>query len=180
MSTCLFLDLETLDTDPTAIVDEMAAIVFSLSPDAHISVLAELDLRLCIPSQLLLGRTWSAETLQHRFGNKTMPTHFTGISPESAISQLFLMIERYTPDEIWIWGKDFDHPILKSLAKDCHRSFPRHAYRRVRCARDEFDGAFEGTDKKPRKKTHIALEDCRASMLDLQDALQARPRSRAA
>lgn len=160
------IDLETLDTTPDSIVTEIGAIIYDPEDFCFIE---ELGIDLDIAEQLAIGRTFSAETIHHRRRNKTLgASKFTACSLRSTVSRLDLLLLDHKPDALWIWGKDFDGPILSSLFRSAQRDFPIPYYQR-HCARDRYKLAF-GTQARGTTKPHSALEDCRISLADLKAA----------
>lgn len=164
-STALVLDLETLSRKPDAVVDELGVLVFDATT---FDIIEEHGILLDIGEQIQLGRGTEADTIAHRRRNGTYPDHFAGAKLDPTLSRLQLLIEDHQPEAIWIWGKDFDRPILDSLFDSVGRSsdFP---YWKIRCARDTYKAAF-GAKSKGSSKTHHALDDCRVILSDLQEA----------
>lgn len=167
--THLFLDLETLDTRPTAVVTEIAAVAYDASTfTPQETFTTTLD----VADQLATGRTYSAPTIRWAQRKGVLPANWLHGPVDVAIDHLLGLISRHQPAELWTWGKDFDRPILESLLADYGHSFPFH-FGDIHCARDAFHIAFHGTQRKPRPKTHHAIDDCLVSIADLQDALVA-------
>jgi hypothetical protein len=159
------LDFETLDTTAHAVVDELGILVFD---ERHWSIAEEIAIRLDIGEQLALGRTTSADTINHRRKNSTYPTHFQGEALDIALSRIQLLMHDHQPSILWIWGKDFDRPILDSLFDSVGRLW-RFRYSRIRCARDLYKDAF-GDDAIGSDKSHHAIEDCRVILHDIETA----------
>jgi len=171
----LFLDIETLDTAPTTIITEIGAVAFQIAPDGNILIAETLHINVSIAHQLAMGRTFSADTIHHRIRNGTLSdTKLLGSTPHLAADHLNSFIDQNDATaSLYIWGKDFDRPAME----DFYRSLGRTAlipYWATHCARDAFYYAF-GKTRKPRPKTHQALEDCEIALHDLADAIQALP-----
>lgn len=164
-----FIDIETLNTPPhfDTIVDDIGAIIFS--PTEGFPIIEELGLKLDIPEQLTLGRSFSADTIAFRRRTKTLPDNWTGILLEPAVDTLNSLLHTHDPELLWIWGKDFDGPILSHLFHQAHRKLPIPYYN-TRCARDHFKTTF-GDNRRPLPHPHQGLADCRAGITDLHTAL---------
>lgn len=169
----LILDIETLSRRPDAIVTEIAAIAVKPASEALIqSGATEIDSLLihpCIASQLAAGRHFEADTIAFHDKNGSIPESFTGTSPHIACMTLGMFISKHKPRSVWIWGKDFDRPILENLFTQQRLPLPWEYWRTI-CARDAWKLAF-GDEKKPAKRNHEALDDCRATLKDLATAL---------
>jgi hypothetical protein len=173
--TSLILDIETLSRHPNAIVTEIAAIAIKAasSSDLTESGAVEFDsilIQPCIATQLGDGRHFEAETLAFHDKNHTLPESFTGTSPLVSCMTLGMFISKHQPRTVWIWGKDFDRPILENLYQQ-HRLPLPWQYWQTACARDAWKIAF-GDENKPPKRNHKAIDDCRATLRDLATALK--------
>jgi hypothetical protein len=169
----IILDIETLSRRPNAIVTEIAAIAVNSVSEALIeSGVVEIDSLLiepCIATQLADGRHFEKDTITFHDKNHTLPGSFTGTSPLVSCMTLGMFISRHKPKTVWIWGKDFDRPILEDLFAQ-HRLPLPWEYWRTACARDAWKLAF-GDGQKPAKRNHKAIDDCRATLRDLTTAL---------
>lgn len=171
--TSLILDIETLSRRPDAIVSEIAALAIqpvsrSLVKEGAVET-DSLVLHLSIASQLV-SRHFEEETLAFHAKNRSMPESFTGTEPLTACMTLGMFIAKHQPRTVWIWGKDFDRPVLESLYAQHNLPLPWQ-YWQTACARDVWKLAF-GDENKPPKRNHKAIDDCRATLRDLTTALK--------
>jgi len=159
--TSIFLDLETLDTRPTAIVTEGAFVAFDEETG---EVLEELEIEPDFWDQLASGRTWSKDTLAFHGRLGTLPE---GRGDDVKECEMFVrnFFREHTPARVWIWGADFDRPVLE----DFMGGFLPWEFWKTRCARTVWDVAFPGV--KHGKRPHKAMEDVKASIWDLMNAL---------
>lgn len=167
--TSLILDIETLSRRPNAIVTQIAALSIAKSETGYIehdSILIEP----CIATQLGDGRLFEKDTLNFHAKNNTLPESFTGTSPLVSCMSLGMFISKHQPRTVWIWGKDFDRPILENLFAQ-HRLPLPWEYWRTACARDAWKLAY-GDEHKPAKRNHKAIDDCRDTARDLYAALK--------
>jgi hypothetical protein len=160
MKRSIFLDLETLDTKPTAIVTEGAFVAFDEETG---EILGELEIAPDFWDQLASGRTWSKETLVFHGRLGTLPEGRGGDLDE-CVMFVRNFFREHAPERVWIWGADFDRPVLE----DFMGALPWEFWK-TRCARTVWDVAFPGV--KHGKRPHRALEDVKASITDLINAL---------
>lgn len=160
------IDLETLSTSPAAAIISAAAVPFLLHEGltgggGH---------------WLLDGNDGERddETLAWAEKNGTWP-HAEGAALISEKALLLVLREvvckwggEWAPT-IWIWGADFDSPILKSAAVRQNMRMPWQ-YWHVSCARTAWKLAF-GNQPRP-KRDHNPLRDCYAAIQDLRLAVQ--------
>jgi hypothetical protein len=167
MNNSVLIDIETLSRHSNAIVTEFTAIAFNRDTFQPVD---EITLDPCIATQLAAGRHFEPDTISFHSKNDTLPENFTGTHPLQAAMTLGLWIQRMKPVKVWIWGKDFDRPILEDFFRD-HRLPLPWEYWRTACARDVWNLAFP--DKRPAKRPHSSREDAIASIADLHAALDA-------
>jgi hypothetical protein len=164
----IILDIETLSRRPHAIITEIAAIAVTLENGEPLET-SSIGIDLCIASQLAARRHFEPETIQFHQQHNTLPESFQAQLPLKAANNLIQFIEDHQPRTVWIWGKDFDRPILESFYQFVGLPFP-WKYWQTACARDAYKLAF-GHDAKPPKRTHSAINDCRDTLRDLTAAL---------
>ena len=116
----LMIDLETLDTSPTAVVTSVALVVFNPFSDA---VTEQFSFQLDVQEQLDTGGTVSASTLQFWMSQMQV----SNVSPADVVptieTSLFEREEQLLEwlgdhgefDGVWAQGINFDLPVLKSL-----------------------------------------------------------------
>lgn len=163
----IILDIETLSRRPFAVVTEIAAIAVGKTSDGY-EPADSINLKLCIATQLADGRNVEPETIEFHRKNGTLPERFPGTHPREAIFALASFVQKHQPDKIWIWGKDFDRPILEDLCSQHGVSLPWE-YWKTCCARDAWKLAWG--NEKPRPRSHKAIDDCRSTLNDLCFAL---------
>lgn len=168
MFTSIILDIETLSRKPHAIITEIAAIAVTLH-DGEPTEVSSIGIDLCIASQLAARRHYEPETIQFHQQHNTLPANFQAQLPLKAAHDLTQFFDDYPPRTVWIWGKDFDRPILESFYQSLNLPLP-WKYWQTACARDAYKLAF-GHDAKPPKRTHSAIADCRDTLRDLTAAL---------
>jgi hypothetical protein len=94
----VFLDLETLDTRPTAIVTEGAFVAFDEETG---EILGELEISPDFWDQLSAGRTWSKETVAFHGRLGTLPE---GRGDDVRECELFVteFFRSHAPERVWI------------------------------------------------------------------------------
>lgn len=164
----LFIDLETLNTTPDSVITEIGAVRFY--PDKNLAHDPRTFSREpSIPHQLTLGRTFSADTIRYHHSKKSMRQDWFGPTLKECLADLAHFIRLEPFNRIWIWGKDFDRPILEHAFAQAGLDMPFTPWI-TKCARDTWDNAFPGV--KHAKRPHRAVEDCLASISDLRAAAE--------
>jgi hypothetical protein len=164
-STSLVLDIETLSRQPDAVVISIGVLAFhrnSFEPFDEIEILPG------IYDQIAAGRHICPQTIAFHKRHNTLPPFSGTTTPEQAVAQLTEFIASHHPQHVWIQGPDFDRPILQNLCAQVQRELPWE-YWRTRDARTVWDLAFPGV--KHESRPHRALDDCRATLNDLNRAL---------
>lgn len=175
IETSLILDTETLDTNRrTAAIFEIGIVAFDRSTFQPVD---DLEIHPDLATQLLAGRTMSADTVAFHRSRGTFPKSFAGESPAATLVAIEAFVRRHRPKRIWIQGTDFDAPLLEGFAELAGIALPWEYYH-VRDARTVWDTAFPGV--KHDKRPHRALADARATLTDLFKALDALGRLHAA
>jgi hypothetical protein len=163
----VILDLETLCRKPSAVILEIGALSFdpvTLKPSQS------LELTLSPFGQTLKGRTVELDTIAWHAnqGNPiTFSRWFQGARLKPSLIALRDWLARINPDHVWIWGADFDRPIIENACNSFRIDLPWR-YHRTMDARTVWNMAFPDTRHDPR--SHRALEDCVASLRDLKAA----------
>lgn len=120
----IMLDIETLDTKPSAAVLSIAAVAFRFVRGDEGASVVEQGFIERIPSlrqQLVcLGRTVSVDT-QSWWAKQDKTAQGEVVGPPggpvgTAMSELAAFVSSLEPDYIWAQGASFDFPILQSLA----------------------------------------------------------------
>lgn len=113
MTNHVMLDIETLDTKPTAVVASIGAVKFNAD-----KILGSGYWRLNIDEQLILGRTISGGTLRFWFNQDKAVQESTfltlTVDPKIALKRLSHFCEHCC---VWGNGASFDNVIIHSLAE---------------------------------------------------------------
>ena len=169
----LMVDLETLSTDPRAVVLSLGAVVFTHEDIVH-TLYAELDVREQIESY---HRHVSADTLQWWMKQShAARTVFAPQNPQKlheVISQLKDMLTPVEWGSIMVWsnGGSFDIPILHTICTDVGINIPWQFFneRCYRTMKNTFPNVkpvpFEGVE-------HNALNDALHQALHLRKLLE--------
>lgn len=117
MTDHVMLDLETLDTKPSAVVASIGAVKFNTTTN---SIIERYSATLHIDEQLILGRTISGGTLRWWFGQDKAVQESTFLQstttdPKSALKTLATLCSGCC---VWGNGAGFDNTIIHSLADD--------------------------------------------------------------
>jgi len=161
----IFLDLETLDLRPSAVITEIAAVEFD--PQSF-DIGRRLDLHLSADDQVMLGRTVDPETVTWHEEQGHSIKMAEGLNLALALSKLHDWVSAVEPERVWAWGPDFDRPVLESACRRIDLEIP-WPYFNTMDARTIWNLAFP-TTKRP-KRPHAALGDCLAGVNDLRTAL---------
>lgn len=164
MITDIMLDIETLDTKPTAVVLSIGAVAFNAnSPCEPEFFYAELGNMLII-DQLERGRTESEAT--KTFWNrqpKTAQVIFKRNTYDTVSETLVAFKEflaRHSKAKIWGCGSDFDNVIITSLLDDY--GYKPWQFWRNRCFRT-IKSEFGNITEEPQRRgtLHHALDDAK-------------------
>jgi hypothetical protein len=155
------IDLETLDTGPSATVLTLGAVKFD--PYTAKEPYAELYIKLDIDEQGELGRTISNSTLEWwaNQDEKIQEEAFSTdgrVSIEETLNQLNKWIVGV--DQIWAQGYGFDITMLEDIYRNAGRPIPWNFWQ-VRDSRTLFGVLKEDPRKKMQQNLHNALEDSR-------------------
>ena len=170
-SSILMLDLETLDTNVTAQVVEIA-IVHSINreslPNKSFHTYVDLD------SDLASFFTQSKSTMEFHINSNTevLENHLRAVVQDRAIkmSELIQHINSLTsviPNDtmIYCFGLSFDIPILGYVAQQTNTKLQLPSYRNLRCLRTELATAEAlGFTYAKKPTAHNAFEDCHAQV----------------
>jgi hypothetical protein len=170
----IILDIETLDTSSTSIILSIGMMAFLRD---GFNCLHELEITPDFFEQLAAGRTYSADTIAFHRSKGTLP-QIHGGQPSMLDSACMIrdFFYTYEPAHVWIQGPDFDRPILESFIASVIPPKPGTSalpwkFWKTKDARTTWDNAFPGV-KHP-KRPHLALEDCRHTLMDLKAAFEA-------
>ena len=175
----LMVDIETLDTHPSAVVLSIGAVVFDRfdTPGRH-GPTFYVELTGDIQSQIDHGRTISADTLIWWMCQspeaRNVFDHPDEDTPRRTINQAASNFSKFCVDHrvryIWAKDPDFDVSILRSLFEMYGWGFP-FKYHEARAVRTVLDMPFVPS-KQTKPVAHNALADAIAQATDIQEALQ--------
>lgn len=160
-----FLDIETLCKKPSAVMTEIAGVEFD---PRTFEIGRTLSLELCADDQVMRGRTVCEETLAWHVEQGHEISMGKGIDLSQALDNLTAWIAEVAPERVWIWGPDFDRPILDNAFLMVGGEIPWPYYKTMD-GRTVWNLAFP-TTKRP-KRPHASLGDCLAGINDLRAAL---------
>lgn len=180
----IMIDIETLDTAPTAVVTSIGAVAFSYAettkdfaePASTTAFYVGLD----IDDQLEMGRTISGPTLAFWAAQPAGLFHqqLAGeSSPYEALHILRLFLVQYSSPEtdIWCKGAAFDFVLLHNLFKMYGVDWPVNYWQEM-CARTIFRTYKTEYEKAKalykNDNPHHALEDCKTQVLRLNHVLR--------
>lgn len=141
----IMLDIETLDTEPTAVVLSIGAVAFDPQGDSLVGAPAFYVEANDLKFQQDMGRTVSAETVKWWMQQNVLAKRVFSESPDPAILRLstidmlisfdaFILANGGDKALIWGNGSDFDNIIVGSLYTDFEMKRP-WTYNRNRCFR---------------------------------------------
>ena len=163
----LFIDLEALGQKPGCAPIELGAVVFNPETGA----ITDEFHRIIHPHAALKGERetldWHAERGSYPF----TPVRYIAAEKLNHVIADFLswLPEQY--EAVWSWGSTYDFPVLDAAFAAIGEKAPWQ-YWRQQCARTAWKIAF-GPDRKHAPRPHHALEDCRAGVRELCEALRA-------
>jgi hypothetical protein len=165
------IDIETLDTRPTAAILSVAAVKFDLEEPGRI--LDELHVHVDIDSNLALNRTVSAATLLWWLDQGDEARRKLLEAPTVPLVEALVRLEGIvTPDDrVWGNGASFDQVILTDAYRSCGRTAPWKFYKEM-CYRTL--KTLYGYVPKPAREgvPHDALSDAKLQALHLQHIYQ--------
>jgi len=194
----LIIDLETLDTTPTAAVTNFTCIVFDPSDMIPFNELVKkaFDVKLDWKSQLSCGRTTSTSTIEfwkkkenkEAFDLMVKPNE-KDINPKDLFSMFYKYLEQQQYDlssksdaHAWSRGNSFDFSILDSLYQSYGEvnPIPYWSHRDIRTAIDSIGCHIDPTHKNrgylnnmidiPNMIKHDSKCDCARDIMQLQYA----------
>ena len=174
MTNSIMIDIETLATEPAAVILSIAAVKFEPFDDYQergISVHDLPTLNILVDTQSQDHRTISESTVD--WWSKQDPAiqesifgeHHQRVNLTEALEQLHKFVWN-SCDKIWCQGTHFDISILEHAYRSINRAYPWQ-YWTVRDSRTLLD--FVAVDLPP--ATHDALDDCFRQIVGVQKAL---------
>lgn len=169
----LMIDIETLDTQPSAIILEIGLVSFTETSE----IFRPSSYRPAIAMQEAVGRTLSESTLgwwEDQLRKEEIPMnsrlHMQELLEGNGISQSVESIHRAISSEVaevtgyvWCKGAGFDFPIIKSFFNSFNLADPL-PYRKLMCLRTAQalakDSGFVPSLHVSRIPKHIAFDDC--------------------
>ena len=157
MNTDIMIDLETLDTTPTATILTLGAVKFD--PFGDDSKMEKLYLRIDIDSCDKLGATVSPRTVEW-WASQSPAAQEEAFNPDGRVDVADAMSQLYKfcwgAKRVWSHGAAFDVPICEFYFRKLEKAIP-WSFWEVRCTRTAFDLGIN-----PNRATvtaHNALED---------------------
>ena len=167
----LMIDTETLDTQVTAQLVEIAVLFYSERNEAS---KRKLHFYVDLDSDLTSFFTQSKSTMEFHINSNTevLENHLRAVVQERAIkmSELIQHINSLTspmPSDtmIYCFGLNFDLPILSYIAQQTNTKLQLPSYRNLRCLRTELATAEAlGFTYAKKPTAHNAFEDCHAQV----------------
>lgn len=178
----IMVDIETMDTEPTAAVLSIGAVIFDPFYGDTQETIRGNNTRcfytaISLESNIALGRTMSPSTvLWWMQQTKAAQDAFLAESRANLSTALnkflqFVAGQSPTPDRVWAKGPDFDCVTLQSAMKSASARWP-FKYHRARCVRTIMDVAYPDGDfpKIGVGTAHNALDDAILQTLCVQHA----------
>lgn len=163
MSTHVMIDIETLGTDPDAVVLTIGGVKFDPFNESR-GTWDPFYYTLEIEEQETNGRTICDNTINNFWMKPENVEEFEkAISPEgrTPVDDVLEELRKWQLhcDGLWAWGNDFDFKILDHLYKNYDRNIPWPFYRK-----EDARSVCNFMPKDPRRDygrtTHNAMEDC--------------------
>jgi len=162
----VFLDLETLCKKPSAVFFQIGAVEFN---PRTFELGRTLDLELSADDQVLHGRTVDDGTVEWHAEHGRTIQMAEGLDMRAGLARFCEWLAEIEPERVWIWGPDFDRPILEHAFASIGLELP-WPYHRTMDARTVWNLAFP-YEKRP-SRPHSAFNDCVAAINDLRRALE--------
>ena len=166
MTTHVLLDIEALGKRPGSAIIELAAVAFC--PET--GKIGQAFNALIEPQAPFMA---DLETLDWHRQHGTWPRPFAEGSHSigSALLEFSLFVEDLGEvDAFWAWGATYDFPLLTAAYDFAGLPAPwDRQYWKQHCARTMWRAAFG--NKKHGPRPHVAIDDCRAAVRDLLEAV---------
>lgn len=171
------IDIETLDTKSSAVVIQIAAVVFNYTDKGKIEIVDELDIKLPVAPQLVSTRTISLDTIKFWLNSGEQQqllgellSNPVKYNYSHALVEFVEFCIDHKPSEFWSQGPTFDSIILEDMLSNEGLVTPWKFYQ-VRDLRTVQE--FVGHDDKSRamkkaNSNHNALDDCHSQIKLLQ------------
>jgi hypothetical protein len=172
MLTDIMIDLETLDTLPTATILTIGAVKFDpFGDDINNPRCEKLYLRVDLDSCDRIGLTVSPQTIEW-WGNQDPKAQAEAFDPEGRIDIVDAMNQLYKfcwgAKRIWSHGAGFDIPICEHVFRTIGKAIP-WAFWESRCTRTLFDIGIN--PHRPPVLKHHALEDAWNQAVGVQNVM---------
>jgi hypothetical protein len=172
------IDIETLDTTPSAVVIQIAAVVFSYTEKGAVKIISEFDTKLPVETQLNNGRTISADTITFwlkKYKQQLLLGELLSAAEDghhfTDLKEFLLFCSTSGASEYWSQGPTFDTTILEDMVKQSGVPDLPWKFYQVRDLRTV--QKFVGDDKKSiemkkASSNHNAHDDCHSQIKLLQ------------
>ena len=173
MNTDIMIDLETLDTKPTASILTIGAIKFDpFGDDLHNQQCEKLYIKVDIDSCDQLGLTTSQSTIDW-WGQQSKAAQDEAFSTEGRvhIREAFNQLYKFCwgAQRVWSHGAAFDIVICENVFAKLEKMVPWNFWQ-VRCTRTLFDIGIN--PKRPPVLAHHALEDAWNQAVGVQNVMR--------
>lgn len=168
----MMIDIETLDTRPSAVVFQVGVVVFedALMQDAPKSpILAQRKFDLDILPQIFAGRTVDRETVNWWLTQKSPLIPIKKQSVHTVFQEISQMMGEFGISYVWSNSPSFDAVIMRSLAESLGVAYEFPSFRTDMDLRTlkNICKMKKVVDFEPKETTHDALQDCLDQVNDL-------------
>lgn len=168
----MMIDIETLDTRPSAVVFQVGVVVFedALMQEAPKSpILAQRKFDLDILPQIFAGRTIDRETVNWWLTQKAPVIPIKKQSVHTVFQEISQMMGDFGVSYVWSNSPSFDAVIMRSLAESLGVTYEFPSFRTDMDLRTlkNICKMKKVVDFEPKETTHDALQDCLDQVDDL-------------
>jgi hypothetical protein len=168
----MMIDIETLDTRPSAVVFQVGVVVFedALMQDAPKSpILAQRKFDLDILPQIFAGRTTDPETIRWWLTQKSPLIPINKDSVHLVFEEIEQMMKEFQVYYVWSNSPSFDAVIMRSLKESLGVQYEFPSFRADMDLRTlkNICKMKKVVDFEPKTTTHDALQDCLDQVDDL-------------
>lgn len=156
------IDLETLDTETTAIILSIGACLFDIFTG---EIIDEFYYVISIDDQVRMNRTISQSTLLWWMdqGNDATSAVFRRDIERTPLKSALYLLRQFIPERAKVWsnGSNFDISMLDNAYVDCESPWNFWDIRDVRTIVDAVDGFIDRSDIEFEGTPHNALDDAK-------------------
>jgi DNA polymerase III epsilon subunit-like protein len=166
------IDLETLGTNPSAVVLTIGGVKFD--PNKISDTYSEFYYRFDVDEQTTMGRTIDDATLEWWSKQEaSVVEEALGDHNRTSVQEVMSALNKWSVgvDAFWCQGASFDIPILENMFRQLDHHIP-WAFWKVRDSRTLFQIMPTDPRKEIEFEAHNALEDAKVQALCVQRTLQ--------